>query len=221
MVLTVPQKIRLDLNTSSEEEGDHRRWWRRDYSRQIAMVLQNLPFSFDMYPHFFDGAKKRRYPSKKRFPTPAVCSRKRCPLHKGTKTLHRKNGGSDSRPPSFRPTAVFILHLPPGYFWLDLDGWDYNPFVISFRNATSLCTREAALRVAWESLFRKPSADTFPSGKADSLDGSRRNTSSVCFADTFPSRGRLNGWIWMDGITIPPSFLSEMPPPFAQGRLFY
>jgi len=91
------------------------------------MVPQNLMFSFDMYPHFFDGAKKRRYPSKKRFPTPAVCSRKRCPLHKGTKTLHRKNGGSDSRPPSFRPTAVFILHLPPGYFWLDLAGWDLNP----------------------------------------------------------------------------------------------
>ena len=85
-----------------------------------------------MYPHFFDGAKKRRYPSKKRFPTPAVCSRKRCPLHKGTKTLHQKNGGSDSRPPSFRPTAVFILHLPPGYFWLDLDGWYYNPSVIAY-----------------------------------------------------------------------------------------
>ena len=107
------------------------------------MVPQNPPFSFDMYPHFFDGAKKRRYPSKKRFPTPAVCSRKRCPLHKGTKTLHRKNGDSDSRPPSFRPTAVFILHLPPGYFWLDLAGWDYNPSVICFANATSLCTREA------------------------------------------------------------------------------
>ena len=99
-------------------------------------------------PHFFDGAKKRRYPPKKRFPTPAVCSRKRCPLHKGTKTLHRKNGGSDSRPPSFRPTAVFILHLLPGCFRLNLAGWDYNPSVISFRNATSLCTREAALRVA-------------------------------------------------------------------------
>ena len=75
-----------------------------------------------MYPHFFDGAKKRWYPPKKRFPTPAVCSRKRCPLHKGTKTLHRKNGGSDSRPPSFRPTAVFILHLLPGYFRLFFDG---------------------------------------------------------------------------------------------------
>jgi len=112
------------------------------------MVPENPPFSFDMYPHFFDGAKKRRYPSKKRFPTPAVCSRKRCPLHKGTKTLHRKNGGSDSRPPSFRPTAVFILHLPPGCFRLNLTGWDYNPSVISFGNATSLCTREAALRVA-------------------------------------------------------------------------
>ena len=107
------------------------------------MVPQNLPFSFDMYPHFFDGAKKRRYPPKKRFPTPAVCSRKRCPLHKGTKTLHWKNGGSDSRPPSFRPTAVFILHLSPGYFRLDLTGWDYNPSVICFANATSLCTREA------------------------------------------------------------------------------
>ena len=105
-----------------------------------------------MYPHFFDGAKKRRYPSKKRFPTPAVCSRKRCPLHKGTKALHRKNGGSDSRPPSFRPTAVFILHLPPGCFRLNLTGWDYNPSVAV--GDTSLCTREAALRVAWESLFR-------------------------------------------------------------------
>ena len=104
-------------------------------------------FLFIMYPHFFDGAKKRRYPPKKRFPTPAVCSRKRCPLHKGTKALHRKNGGSDSRPPSFRPTAVFILHLPPGYFWLDLAGLDYNPSVICFANATSLCTREAFLRV--------------------------------------------------------------------------
>jgi len=93
------------------------------------MVPQNPPFSFDMYPHFFDGAKKRRYPPKKRFPTPAVCSRKRCPLHKGTKALHRKNGGSDSRPPSFRPTAVFILHLPPGYFWLNLTGWDWHPSV--------------------------------------------------------------------------------------------
>jgi len=112
------------------------------------MVPENPPFSFDMYPHFFDGAKKRRYPSKKRFPTPAVCSRKRCPLHKGTKTLHRKNGDSDSRPPSFRPTAVFILHLPPGCFRLNLAGWDYNPSVISFGNATSLYTREAALRVA-------------------------------------------------------------------------
>jgi len=107
-----------------------------------------------MYPHFFDGAKKRWYPPKKRFPTPAVCSRKRCPLHKGTKTLHRENGDSDSRPPSFRPTAVFILHLPPGCFRLNLAGWDYNPSVICFANATSLCTREAALRVTWESLFR-------------------------------------------------------------------
>ena len=104
--------------TSSEEEGDHRRWWRRDYTLPVAMVPQNPPFSFYMYPHFFDSAKKRRYPPKKRFPTPAVCSRKRCPLHKGTKTLHHKNGGSDSRPPSFRPTAVFILHLPPGCFRL-------------------------------------------------------------------------------------------------------
>ena len=68
------------------------------------------------------------------------------PLHKGTKTLHHKNGGSDSRPPSFRPTAVFILHLPPGCFRLNLAGWDYNPSVISFGNATSLCTREAFLR---------------------------------------------------------------------------
>ena len=98
---------------------------RRGYLRPVAMVPENLTFSFDMYPHFFDGAKKRRYPSKKRFPTPAVCSRKRCPLHKGTKTLHRKNGGSDSRPPSFRPTAVFILHLPPGYFRPDLTGWGF------------------------------------------------------------------------------------------------
>ena len=127
-------------------------------------------FLFIMYPHFFDGAKKRRYPPKKRFPTPAVCSRKRCPLHKGTKALHHKNGGSDSRPPSFRPTAVFILHLPPGYFWLDLAGWDCNPSVICFANATSLCTREAALRVACN-----PSSVFF--GKAEK--------------STFPSRGRL------------------------------
>jgi len=97
------------------------------------------------------------------------------PLHKGTKALHRKNGGSDSRPPSFRPTAVFILHLPPGYFWLDLAGWDYNPSV-TFGD-TSLCTREAALRVTCESLFRQPSADTFPSGKADYLGGKRKEES--------------------------------------------
>jgi len=63
------------------------------------------------------------------------------PLHKGTKTLHHKNGDSDSRPPSFRPTAVFILHLPPGCFRLNLTGWDYNPSV-TFGD-TSLCTREA------------------------------------------------------------------------------
>jgi len=62
------------------------------------------------------------------------------PLHKGTKTLHQKNGDSDSRPPSFRPTAVFILHLPPGCFRLNLAGWDYNPSVC-FAD-TSLCTRE-------------------------------------------------------------------------------
>ena len=123
-------------------------------------------FLFIMYPHFFDGAKKRRYPSKKRFPTPAVCSRKRCPLHKGTKTLHRKNGDSDSRPPSFRPTAVFILHLSPGDFWLDLDGWDCNPSVC-FAD-TSLCTREAALRVTCNpsSVFAASGESTFPSGKA-------------------------------------------------------
>jgi len=53
-------------------------------------------------------------------------------------------------------------------------GLDYNPSVICFANATSLCTREAALRVTWESLFRQPSADTFPSGKADCLGGKRR-----------------------------------------------
>ena len=93
----------------------------------VLTVPKNPPFSFDMYPHFFDGAKKRRYPSKKRVPTPAVCSRKRCPLHKGTKALHQKNGGSDSRPPSFRPTAVFILHLPPGYFRLFFDGMGFSP----------------------------------------------------------------------------------------------
>ena len=92
------------------------------------MVPQNLMFSFDMYPHFFDGAKKRRYPSKKRFPTPAVCSRKRCPLHKGTKALHQKNSGSDSRPPSFRPTAVFILHLSPGCFRLFFNWMGLTPF---------------------------------------------------------------------------------------------
>ena len=147
-----------------------------------------------MYPHFFDGAKKRRYPSKKRFPTPAVCSRKRCPLHKGTKALHRKKGDSDSRPPSFRPTAVFILHLPPGCFRLDLTGWDYNPSVC-FAD-TSLCTREAlpsGLLGNPSSVFSATSCRkaTFPSGKADYLGGRRRNTSSVCFADTFPSRGRL------------------------------
>ena len=113
-------------------------------------VPENLTFSFDMYPHFFDGAKKRRYPPKKRFPTPAVCSRKRCPLHKGTKTLHRKNDSSDSRPPSFRPTAVFILHLPPGYFRLNLTGWDYNPSVAV--GDTSLCTREAvrSILTGWD-----------------------------------------------------------------------
>jgi len=85
------------------------------------------------------------------------------PLHKGTKTLHHKNGGSDSRPPSFRPTAVFILHLPPGCFWLVLVGWDYNPSVICFANATSLCTREAALRVACNpsSVFAASGESTF------------------------------------------------------------
>ncbi|MBQ4545774.1 MAG: hypothetical protein IJA17_01280, partial [Oscillospiraceae bacterium] len=67
------------------------------------------------------------------------------PLHKGTKTLHQKNSGSDSRPPSFRPTAVFILHLPPGCFRLNLTGWDYNPSV-TFGD-TSLCTREAFVTV--------------------------------------------------------------------------
>ena len=35
---------------------------------------------------------------------------------------------------------------------LDLSGLDYNPSVAV--GDTSLCTREAALRVAWESLFR-------------------------------------------------------------------
>ena len=50
------------------------------------------------------------------------------PLHKGTKALHRKNGGSYSRPPSFRPTAVFILHLPLGYFWLFFNGMGLQSF---------------------------------------------------------------------------------------------
>ena len=107
------------------------------------------------------------------------------PLHKGTKALHRKNGGSDSRPPSFRPTAVFILHLSPGYFWLDLDGWDYNPSVICFANATSLYTREAALRVPGNpSSVKTFGFATFPSGKADYLGGRRRRNPPVCFADT-------------------------------------
>ncbi|MBQ4545857.1 MAG: hypothetical protein IJA17_01705, partial [Oscillospiraceae bacterium] len=74
--------------------------------------------------------------------------------------------------------------------WLNLTGWDYNPSVAV--GDTSLCTREAALRVPGN-----PSSvtfgDTFPSGKADFLGGRRWNTSSVKtfgFA-TFPSRGRL------------------------------
>jgi len=164
-----------------------------------------------MYPHFFDGAKKRRYPPKKRFPTPAVCSRKRCPLHKGTKTLHRKNGGSDSRPPSFRPTAVFILHLPPGYLRLDLAGWDYNPSVAV--GDTSLCTREAALRVNWESLFRHllRKCHLPLKGKAERLNlaGWDYNPSvavgdtSLCTREAIPP-GCLE---------IPlPSFASQMPP---------
>jgi len=54
---------------------------------------------------------------------------------------------------------------------------DYNPSVICFANATSLYTREAALRVACN-----PSSvtfgDTFLSGKADYLGGRRRRRSS-------------------------------------------
>ncbi|MBQ2900202.1 MAG: hypothetical protein IJE28_10700, partial [Oscillospiraceae bacterium] len=54
-------------------------------------------------------------------------------------------------------------------FRLDLDGWDYNPSVICFANATSLYTREAALRVACNPssvFFGKAEKSTFPSGKA-------------------------------------------------------
>ena len=78
------------------------------------------------------------------------------PLHKGTKALHRKNGGSDSRPPSFRPTAVFILHLSPGYFWLNLTGWDYNPSGLP-ENPSSVFSATSCRK------------STFPSGKADCL----------------------------------------------------
>ncbi|MBR6658243.1 MAG: hypothetical protein IKL18_08765, partial [Oscillospiraceae bacterium] len=40
---------------------------------------------------------------------PLGALRKLCSLSKGTKTHHRKNGNFYSEPPSFRPTAVFIL----------------------------------------------------------------------------------------------------------------
>ena len=77
------------------------------------------------------------------------------PLHKGTKTLHRKNGDSDSRPPSFRPTAVFILHLPPGYFRLDLTGWDYNPSVTFGATLATLLSSSTTFPLIGESSLHR------------------------------------------------------------------
>jgi len=53
--------------------------------------------------------------------------------------------------------------IRPFFYWMGLQSLHHR-----LRDATSLCTREAALRVTWQSLFRLlPSAkSTFPSGKA-------------------------------------------------------
>ena len=65
--------------------------------------------------------------------------------------------------------------FPPCFFI----GLDYNPSVICFANDTSLCTREAAIRVPGNpsSVFAASGESTFPSGKADCLGGRRMNTS--------------------------------------------
>ena len=54
---------------------------------------------FIMYPHFFDSAKKRRYDRQRNAFYPLqFAPANAVPLSKGTKTLHRKNNVSDSRP---------------------------------------------------------------------------------------------------------------------------
>ena len=63
---------------------------------------------------------------------------KKAPLSKGAGIFKRLR---------LKMTGGFCIN-----YRLNLMGWDYNPSVAV--GDTSLCTREAALRVAWESLFR-------------------------------------------------------------------
>ena len=163
-------------------------------------------FLFIMYPHFFDGAKKRRYPPKKRFPTPAVCSRKRCPLHKGTKALHRKNGGSDSRPPSFRPTAVFILHLPPGYLWLFFNGMGSTPFRPRCGHLPSRGGHPSGLPA-----IPLPSPSVTPPLKGRSFARWKAEEHLICLLRRhFPSRGRLpSGNPFFGRIISAPTFFNH------------
>jgi len=76
-----------------------------------------IPLSYRYNPISFGKPKETGLRLKEKFIYPLqFAPANAVPLAKGTKTPRRKNGGFDSRPPSFRPTAVFILHLPLGCY---------------------------------------------------------------------------------------------------------
>ena len=116
------------------------------------------------------------------------------------------------------------LPKPGGFclnYRLNLTGWDYNPSVISFRNATSLCTREAIppgyLGIPLPS-FLQQVAENPPFAQPQTADP------SVCFADISPNRGvSSRGRLCPPGcLEIPlPSFLQQVAekPPSPKGRL--
>ena len=63
----------------------------------------------DYNPISFVTKRNRVVPERKVFYPLQFAPANAVPLSKGTKTHHPKNGGFYSEPPSFRPTAVFIL----------------------------------------------------------------------------------------------------------------
>jgi hypothetical protein len=65
------------------------------------------------HPISFVTKRNRVKPERKVFYPLQFAPANAVPLSKGTKTLHRKIGDFDSRPPSFRPTAVFNQHFLP------------------------------------------------------------------------------------------------------------